>query len=60
VWEKEVGPPSSPDCYTLDYFVYGVSEFLVNAKSHNKIEDQIQRMKALVGSLGRDTTVKAC
>jgi hypothetical protein len=31
---------------------------LVNAKSHNKIEDQIQRMKALVGSLGRDTTAK--
>jgi hypothetical protein len=26
VWEKEVEPPSSPDCNHLDYFVWGVSE----------------------------------
>ncbi len=40
VWEKEVLPPSSPDCNPLDYFVWGVSELLVIAKPHkNKIED---------------------
>jgi hypothetical protein len=26
VWEKEVLPPSSPDCNPLDNFVWGVSE----------------------------------
>jgi hypothetical protein len=26
VWEKEVGPPSSPDCNPLNYFVCGVSK----------------------------------
>ncbi len=53
VWEKEVRPPSSPDCNPLD-FVWGVSESKVNAKPHNKIEDLFQKMKALVvGSLDR-------
>jgi hypothetical protein len=26
VWDKEVWPPSSPDCSLLDDFVWGVSE----------------------------------
>jgi hypothetical protein len=26
VWDKEVRPPSSPDCNPLNYFVCGVSE----------------------------------
>ncbi len=26
VWEKEVCPPSSPDCNPLDYFVWGITE----------------------------------
>jgi hypothetical protein len=30
MWEKEIRPPSSPDCKPLDYFVCGVSEFRVN------------------------------
>ncbi len=25
VWEKEIWPPSSPDCNPLDYFVWGVT-----------------------------------
>jgi hypothetical protein len=27
MWEKEIWPPSSPDCEPLDYFMCGVSEF---------------------------------
>jgi hypothetical protein len=47
--------------YSLsDYFVSGVSELQVNAKPHDKIEDLIQRMKAVMGSLDRDTVAKAC
>jgi hypothetical protein len=38
----------------------GVSELQVNAKPHDKIEDLIPKMKAVMGSLDRDTVVKAC
>ncbi len=39
--------------------MWGVSELLVNAKLRNKIEDLIQKMKAVMGSLHRDTVAKA-
>ena len=38
----------------------GVSELQVNAQPHDKIEDLIQKMKAVMGSLDRDTVAKAC
>jgi hypothetical protein len=38
----------------------GVSELQVNGKPHDKIEDLIPKMKAVMGSLDRDTVVKAC
>jgi hypothetical protein len=38
----------------------GVSELQVNAKPHDKTEDLIPKMKAVMGSLDRDTVVKAC
>jgi hypothetical protein len=60
VWEKEVLPPSSPDCNPLNNFVCGVSDLKVNAKPHNRIEDLFQKMKVLVGFLDRDTMAKAC
>jgi hypothetical protein len=59
-WGEEVWPPSSSDCNPFDYFVWGVSELRVNAKSHKKFKDLIQKMKELVGTLARDTLVKAC
>jgi hypothetical protein len=60
VWEKEVRSTSQPDCNPLDYFVCGVFELLVDAQPHNKIEDLIQKMKAPLGPLDRDTVAKAC
>jgi hypothetical protein len=59
VWGEEVWPPSSSDCNPFYYFVWGVSELRVNAKSHNKFKDLIQKMKEL-GSLARDSLAKAC
>jgi hypothetical protein len=53
-------PPNLTNYNLLDYFVWAVSELQVNAKPHNKIEDLILNMKALVGSLDRDTVAKAC
>jgi hypothetical protein len=60
VWMKKVWPPSSSDCNLFDYIVCGVSEFRVNAKSHNKFKDLIQKIKEVMGSLARDTLAKAC
>ncbi len=59
VWDKEVLRPSSSDCNHWDYFVSGVSELMVKAKPHNKIEDLILKIKEVMGSLARDTVAKA-
>ncbi len=59
VWEREVLPPSLHNFKLFGYFVCGVSELKVNAKPHNKIEDLIQKMKAVMGSLDRGTVAKA-
>jgi hypothetical protein len=51
VWEKEVWPPSSSPNYSLlDYFVWGVSELLFDAKPRNKIKELIQKLKVVMGS----------
>ncbi len=59
VWVEEIWSPSSPDCNPFGYFVWGVSELRVNAKSHNKFKDLIQKMKEVMGPLARDTLAKA-
>ncbi len=60
VWVEEVWLPSSPDCKPFDYFVCGVSELRVKAKSRNKFKDLIHKMKEVMGSLARDPMAKAC
>ncbi len=52
---EEVWLPSSPNSKPFDYFVGGVSELRVTAKSRNKSKDLIQKMKEVMGSLARDT-----
>ncbi len=59
MWEKKVLPPSSPNYSLLDYFVWGVSELLFNAKPRNKTKDFIQKMTVVMGSLERGTVAKA-
>jgi hypothetical protein len=55
---EEVWLPSSPDCKPFKYFVCGVSELRVKAKSRNKSKDLIQKLKEVMGSLTRDTLAK--
>ncbi len=57
---EEVWLPSLPDCKPFDYFVWGVSELRVKAKSRNKSKDLIQKVKEVMGSLVRDILAKAC
>jgi hypothetical protein len=59
MWEKEIWPPSSPDCKPLDYFVCGVSEFRVSTKPHNITANLIPKIMELMESLDRDTVAKA-
>jgi hypothetical protein len=60
VWVEEVWLPSSPHCKPFDFFVCGVSELWVKAKSRNKYKDLIQKMKEVMGSLARGILAKAC
>jgi hypothetical protein len=49
VWVEEAWPP--PDYNPFDYFV-----LRVNAKSHNKFKDLIQKMKEEMGFLAKACT----
>jgi hypothetical protein len=60
VEEEEVWPPSLPNCNSFRYFVWGESEVWLIAKSPNKIEDLIQKIKEVMGSFNRDTVAKTC
>jgi hypothetical protein len=60
VWEKEIWPPSSPDCNPLDYFARGVFELRAKAKSRNETKDLIPKIREVMVSLARNTVAKAC
>jgi hypothetical protein len=60
VWEKEIWPPSSPDCNPLDYFVWGITEIQVNKAPHNTADSVISKIKEVMGNLNRDTVARAC
>jgi hypothetical protein len=55
-----VWPPSLPDSNSFRYFVWGESVVWVIAKSRNKTEDLIQKIKGVMGSFNRDTVAKVC
>jgi hypothetical protein len=60
VWVEEIWPPHSPYCNPFDYFLWGISELMANAKSNNKSKDLIQKIKKVMGFLARDILAKAC
>ena len=59
-FEKEVWPPSSPDCSPLDYFVWGVAEKDVNRSAHQSKESLITAIKEVFADLPREMVKKAC
>ncbi len=59
-WEKEVWPPSSPDCNLLDYFVWGVAERGTNRSPHNIKESLIASVKEVFSNFPREDLKKAC
>jgi hypothetical protein len=60
LWEKEIWPPSSPDCSPLDYFEWGVFELRVRAKPHKKTKDLILKIRKVMVSLARNIVAKTC
>jgi hypothetical protein len=52
VWEKEIWPPSLPDCNPLGYFVWGINEIQVNKVPHNTAASLISKIKEVMGNLG--------
>ena len=59
-WEKEVWPPSSPDCNPLDYYVWGVTERDVNKAPHNTKESLIAKIMEVFNDLSREEVARAC
>ena len=60
VLEKEIRPPSSPDCITFDYFSGGVSELRVRSDQIlQKTRDLISYIWEVMGFLARNTVAKA-
>jgi hypothetical protein len=60
VCEKEIRPPSFPDCNRLDCITFGVSELRVNLKPHNKTENLLPKIKEVMKSFDRNTMEKTC
>jgi hypothetical protein len=60
VWEKEIWPPSLPDCNPLDYFVWGVAELQVNKAPYSTTDSLISKIKEVMGNLDRATVARAC
>ncbi len=54
--EKEVWPPSSPDCNLLDYFMWGMTEIGTNCSPYNTKESLIASIKGFP----REDLKKAC
>jgi AraC-like DNA-binding protein len=59
-WEKDVWPPSSPDCNPLDYFVWGVCERDVNRRPHNTIASVKSKIAQIMGEMDPDAVRRAC
>ncbi len=60
VFEKEIWPPSSTDCYSFVWTSLGVSGLRANLKPHNKTENLVPKIKEVMRSLDRNTMTKAC
>jgi hypothetical protein len=60
-WPKEIWPPSSPDCNTLDYFMWSVCEREVNKQPHNtmaSLKAKISEVMADMDMEGRHTRLQ--
>ena len=59
-FEKEVWPPSSPDCNPLDYFFWSECERETNAAPHTSVASLKAKITAVMAKMDRDTVAKAC
>ncbi len=58
--DKEIWPPSSPECSPLDYFAWGVFESRVRAKPHDKTKNLILKIRGVMVSLAKSIVAKTC
>ena len=59
-FEKEIWPPSSPDCNPLDYFLWSEVERETNAAPHTSVASLKAKIKTVMANLDRETVAKAC
>lgn len=60
LWEKEVWPPSSPDCNPLDYYVWSMVEKDVNQHYHTSVDSLKNKIQEVMTNLDKQVLVKAC
>ena len=57
---KEMWPPSSPDCYSLDYFIWSVVEREVNNYPHNTLASLKVKISEVMTNIDREVVTRAC
>jgi hypothetical protein len=60
VFEKEIWPLSSNDCYSFVWISLGVSGLRANLKPHIKTENLLPKIMEVMRSFDRNTMAKAC
>lgn len=60
VWPKDVWPPSCPDLYVLDYYVWGELERRACVVPHKNVDDLKTSIMKHWDEMSADHVIKAC
>jgi len=59
-WARRSGPPSSPDCNPLDYFIWCVLKREVKQRPCNIVDQLKTTVTAAMAVLSRGDVIRAC
>ena len=59
-WGRKCGPPSSPDCNPLDYYVLGACERTINRSPNNTLDSLKTTMVAVFVGMPCVEMTRAC
>ncbi|QQP51224.1 Uncharacterized protein FKW44_012506 [Caligus rogercresseyi] len=59
-WSPDLWPPSSPVCYPLDYFFWGIVENKTTKHSHNTLDSLRAAIVEEFDNMKKDVVAKAC
>jgi len=59
-WPKEIWPPSSPDCNSLDYFMWGTVDREVKKQPHFTLASVRTKISEVMTDKNREVVIRAC